>query len=101
MWGQSWLGLKDFLKPYPGASEVDVTEALKKHNYTVLRMFEESNNFYKSLGLEPNDISYNVSAGAMIKKPVGREVLCHASAWDFCDGQNYRLVLINHQNHSW
>lgn len=94
MWAQSWLGLKDLLKPFPNASEVDVTEALKKQNYNVVKMFEESDKFYKSLGLEPNDISYNASAGAMIEKPVdGREVLCHASAWDFCDGQNYRYVL--------
>lgn len=91
MWAQSWISLSDFVKPYPEASEVDVTSQLVANNYTVLKMFQTANEFYMSMGLEDNSISYNVSAGAMIEKPTdGREVLCHASAWDFCDKENFR-----------
>lgn len=90
MWAQSWLYLYDYVKPFPNASVVDVTKELKEQGYTALKMFETSDEFYKSLGLEPNDICYNVSAGAMIEKPKDREVVCHASAWDFYNGQDYR-----------
>lgn len=94
MWAQDWLSLSSLLKPYPDASEVDVDAALKEQGYTVRSMFETSDHFYQSMGLIPNGISYNTSAGAMIEKPHdGREVLCHASAWDFCDGRNYRIKM--------
>lgn len=39
-------------------------------------MFEESDRFYKALGLEPNDMSYDVSKGAIIEKPE-QTITCH------------------------
>lgn len=93
MWAQSWVNLKSLVTPFPEAGTVDVTSEMEAQGYTVLKMFEMSDEFYQSLGLESNAISYNVTAGAMIEKPTdGREVVCHASAWDFCDKQNFRLV---------
>lgn len=90
MWAQSWVNLYDLVVPFPKASNADVTQALKEQNYTVLKMFRVADEFYKSLGLEPTGICYDVSKGAMIEKPSNKEVVCHASAWDFCDGKNYR-----------
>lgn len=49
-------------------------------------MFEKSDEFFKGLGLPPNDMSYNESRGAVINKPEDRTITCHASAWDFCNG---------------
>lgn len=95
MWAQSWVNLEDLVKPYPEASEVDITGALVANNYTVLKMFDVADEFYTSLGLESNAVSYNTTLGAMIEKPTdGREVLCHASAWDFCDKETFRSVHI-------
>lgn len=93
MWAQSWEHLSSLVIPYPNASSMDITAALQKQNYTVLRMFETSDEFYKSLGLEPNDMSYNESLGAVIVKPKDREILCHASAWDFSNKKDFRFVL--------
>jgi peptidyl-dipeptidase A len=57
-------------------------------------MFEVSDEFYKSLGLPENSMSYNESV-AMIEKPEdGRVVVCHASAWDFCDRHDFRLATV-------
>lgn len=54
-----------------------------------MRMFQESESFYTSLGLKPMPTSYG--SNAMIEKPTdGREVVCHASAWDFFDKQDFR-----------
>lgn len=94
MWAQSWINLKPIITPFPDASVMDVTSEMEAQNYTALKMFEMSDEFYQSLGLESNAISYDVSAGAMIEKPTdGREVVCHASAWDFCDKQNFRIKM--------
>ncbi|EFA05307.1 angiotensin-converting enzyme [Tribolium castaneum] len=99
MWAQEWNNIAQLVKPFPNASKIDVDKALIEQKYTILDLFQTSDNFYKSLGLIPSDICYNTSAGAMIEKPTdGREVLCHASAWDFCDGKNYRIKMCTEVN---
>jgi peptidyl-dipeptidase A len=55
MWAQSWVNLYDRTKPYDDGSLIDVTDKLKE-NWSVIQMFEESDRFYKDLGLEPNDM---------------------------------------------
>jgi peptidyl-dipeptidase A len=55
-------------------------------------MFEVSDEFYQSLGLPNNKMSYDESV-AMIEKPEdGRVEFCYASAWDFCDRSDFRLA---------
>ena len=58
-------------------------------NYTALRMFKTAEEFFKSLGLrEMPPEFWNKS---MITKPTdGRDVVCHASAWDFAKGNDVR-----------
>lgn len=52
-------------------------------------MFQESDKFYQTLNLEPMEMSYtNLS---IIEKPKDRTIVCHASAWDFCDGHDFRI----------
>lgn len=77
MWAQSWVNLYDRVKPFSGGSLIDVTEKLKQ-SMTIVQMFEESDRFYKGLGLEPNDMSYNEALGAVIRKP-NQTITCHAS----------------------
>ncbi|KAK9880161.1 hypothetical protein WA026_010032 [Henosepilachna vigintioctopunctata] len=94
MWAQEWTNIEDIVKPFPEASHDNVTEQLNSKRYTVRKMFETSDDFYKSMGLLPNDVSYNTSAGAIIEKPTdGRQMVCHASAWDFCDRKNFRIKM--------
>lgn len=52
-------------------------------------MYKESDRFYKDLGLEPNEMSY--TGQSLIEKPNDRVVVCHASAWDFCNGHDFRI----------
>lgn len=51
-------------------------------------MFETAEEFYESLGLQSMPTSYG--SNSMIEKPEGRDVVCHASAWDFSDGKDFR-----------
>lgn len=67
--------------------------------YTPLKMFQEADRFYQSLNLEPMQMSY--TPPAIIEKPTDRVIVCHASAWDFCDGKDFRIkqcVTINQRN---
>ncbi|NWR35416.1 ACE enzyme, partial [Tachuris rubrigastra] len=90
MWAQSWSNIFDLVIPFPDATKVDATPAMKKQGWTPKRMFEESDRFFTSLGLIPMPQEFwNKS---MIEKPSdGREVVCHASAWDFYNRKDFRI----------
>lgn len=54
------------------------------------RMFTLAEEFFVSLGLEPMPQSF--WRDSMMEKPDdGRDVVCHASAWDFGDGKDFRF----------
>lgn len=114
MWAQSWGNLYERIKPFNG-SLIDISEKLNK-TMTVLDMFEKSDRFYQDLGLEPNDMSYNETLGAVINKPTDRVITCHASvsslfiklinlnnliffqAWDFNDKSDFRIKMCTNVN---
>lgn len=57
--------------------------------WTPKMMFEESDRFFTSLGLIP--MPQEFWDKSMIEKPEdGREVVCHASAWDFYNRKDFR-----------
>jgi peptidyl-dipeptidase A len=84
-WSQDWSNLyNDILIPYPDVTPVDITPELLKQDYTVEDMHRLSESFYTSLGYDAlPETFWNRS---MLAKPSDRDVVCHASAWDF--GQN-------------
>ncbi|XP_044855270.1 angiotensin-converting enzyme isoform X4 [Mauremys mutica] len=89
MWAQSWSNIFDLVMPYPSATKVDATPAMQTQGWTPERMFRESDKFFTSLGLIPMPPEF--WAKSMIEKPAGREVVCHASAWDFYNRQDFRI----------
>ncbi|KAK3886578.1 hypothetical protein Pcinc_009227 [Petrolisthes cinctipes] len=89
MWAQTWTNVLDITIPYPGRTSVDVTNALRIQGYSPLAMFRLAEEFFTSLGLEPMPQTF--WQRSMIQKPTDREVVCHASAWDFCNGRDYRI----------
>jgi len=59
---------------------------------TVHDMVRISENFYVSLGLDP--MSEDFWKNSVFEKPNdGREINCHASAWDFYDGKDFRFEI--------
>ncbi|ESO94196.1 hypothetical protein LOTGIDRAFT_215685 [Lottia gigantea] len=92
MWAQTWSNIFPLLEPYPGKGDVDVTPEMLNQNYTVERMFRTAEEFFLSLGLKkmPNSF-WNKS---MLQKPTdGRDVVCHASAWDFGNTKDFRIKM--------
>ncbi|XP_001845716.2 angiotensin-converting enzyme [Culex quinquefasciatus] len=98
MWAQSWVNLYDRIKPFKNAVDLDITKALIDKKYTVKQLFDISNDFYVGLGLPDNSMSYDESRGAVIEKPTDRVVTCHASAWDLCDRQDFRIKMCTRMN---
>lgn len=109
MWQQDWSNLWDLLQPYPGAGSLDITDTLEKQYQSNLgaalarrngdtspearfmaqrdaqlqsakQMTERAQDFYTSLAMPKLPDSY--WARSQFIKPLDRNVVCHASAWD-------------------
>ncbi|KAK3105656.1 hypothetical protein FSP39_002751 [Pinctada imbricata] len=97
MWAQDWNSLSDILQPFPNAPSVDVTPQLKAQNYTAQRMYETAEEFFTSLGF-PN-MTKEFWENSMLEQPEdGRKVVCHASAWDFYTGTDFRIKMCTNIN---
>ena len=61
---------------------------LHLQGYDALKMFQTSDEFFESVGLikMPQEFWDH----SMIEKPADREVVCHASAWDFYNQKDFR-----------
>ncbi|KAF2982124.1 hypothetical protein EK904_009087 [Melospiza melodia maxima] len=68
MWAQSWSNIFDLVVPFPDATKVDATPAMKNQGWTPKRMFEESDRFFTSLGLIP--MPQEFWDKSMIEKPI-------------------------------
>ena len=61
--------------------------------YTPQKMFRMSDQFFTSLGLIP--MTPEFWNRSILEKPAdGRDLVCHASAWDFYDGKDVRYESI-------
>ncbi|XDV45023.1 hypothetical protein PO909_013201 [Leuciscus waleckii] len=90
MWAQTWSGIMDLAIPFPDATQVDATPAMIAQGWNAKRMFEESEKFFTSLGLLSMPPEFWDKS--MLEKPTdGREVVCHASAWDFYNRKDFRI----------
>lgn len=89
MWAQTWGNIYDLVAP-EGGTGVDVTTKLKDHNYTPIKMVEQAEGFFTSLGFE--ELPGTFWTRSQFEKPVGRDSVCHASAWDVTD-TDYRIKM--------
>ncbi|MGN6223552.1 M2 family metallopeptidase [Pseudoxanthomonas sp.] len=109
MWQQDWGNLWDILQPYKNAGSLDISEALKAQYQAdfvkelgkagpapttdqqfqaeraaqlavAKQMTERAQDFYVSLGMPKLPESYWTKTQFI--KPLDRDVVCHASAWD-------------------
>ena len=89
MWGRFWVNLNEIAQPYPEKPSSDPSPEMIRQNYTAERMFRTGNQFYTSMGLKPvPETFWNLS---MLEKPSDREVICHATSWDFYDSEDFRI----------
>ncbi|KAL8175812.1 UNVERIFIED_CONTAM: hypothetical protein K2H54_008788 [Gekko kuhli] len=89
MWAQQWNNIYDMMIPFPNKPNLDVTNAMKQKNWNATHMFRVAEEFFTSLGLLEMPPEFWESS--MLEKPTdGREVVCHASAWDFYNRKDFR-----------
>lgn len=97
MWAQDWSNIYPVVKPadLPGPS-YDLTTQLREQNYTPIKMVETGEAFFSSLGFE--ELPETFWERSMIVRPVGRDVVCHASAWDIDDEEDIRIKMCTEVN---
>nr|WP_279347216.1 M2 family metallopeptidase [Govania unica] len=91
MWSQSWANIYPLVAPYKDAPSVDVTQALQQQGYDALKMVRMGENFFSSLGFQP--LPQTFWQRSMFTRPEGREVICHASAWDLDFADDVRIKM--------
>merc|ERR1719419_643466 len=90
MWAQSWSNIADILKPYPAKPSINVTGEMIRQGWTPTKMFQKADDFFQSMGMDPMPAEF--WKGSILEKPGdGRELTCHASAWDFYNGKDFRI----------
>jgi hypothetical protein len=90
MWAQSWSNIADILKPYPSKPSINVTGEMLKQGWTPTKMFQKADDFFQSMGLDKMPEKF--WSGSILEKPKdNRELTCHASAWDFYNGEDFRI----------
>ncbi|XP_059147213.1 angiotensin-converting enzyme-like isoform X2 [Physella acuta] len=90
MWAQQWNNLYEVFAPFSKKPTMDVSAEMVKQNYTAMKIFQTADDFFRSLGMIPMPEEFwNKS---MMERPKdGRDVVCHASAWDFYNAKDFRI----------
>lgn len=89
MWGQTWSNIYDIVQPRELSMGYDLTQALRSHGYDAVKLVKTGEAFYTSLGFEP--LPKTFWERSQLTRPPGREVVCHASAWDVDNKSDLRL----------
>jgi peptidyl-dipeptidase A len=96
MWAQDWSNVYDLVAPEGADIGYDVTELLVDQGYSPHRMVETGEAFFTSLGFDP--LPETFWERSVIEKPADRELVCHASAWDFNATDEVRIKMCTKVN---
>uniref|UniRef100_A0A3P8ZXN9 Angiotensin-converting enzyme n=1 Tax=Esox lucius TaxID=8010 RepID=A0A3P8ZXN9_ESOLU len=97
MWGRFWTGLYPISTPFPEKTDIDVTSAMIEQGWPKKRLFQEAEKFFTSVGLYK--MFDNFWENSMLEKPTdGRNVVCHPTAWDMGNRQDFRIKMCTEVN---
>ncbi|KAM9493763.1 angiotensin-converting enzyme 2 [Clarias gariepinus] len=92
MWGRFWTSLYALSVPYPDKPDIDVTSAMLAQGWKERQLFEEAEKFFKSVNMFA--MFNNFWTNSMFIKPEdGRKVVCHPTAWDMGNREDYRIKM--------
>lgn len=60
-----------------------------------MTIFQLAEEFFVSMNMSA--LPQTFWAGSVIEKPIERDVHCQPSAWDFCNGQDYRYRFVHYK----
>ncbi|KAL1021764.1 hypothetical protein UPYG_G00017680 [Umbra pygmaea] len=97
MWGRFWTGLYPISTPFPDKTDIDVTQTMIAQRWPIDKLFKEAEKFFMSVGLyKMFDNFWDVS---MFEKPTdGRKAVCHPTAWDMGNRQDFRIKMCTEVN---
>ncbi|QQQ18014.1 M2 family metallopeptidase [Brevundimonas vitis] len=97
MWSQQWGNIYDVVAPKTGGdSSYDLTDLLVQGGYDAEKMVRTGEGFYTSIGLDP--LPETFWERSQITRPEGREVVCHASAWNLDNLEDVRIKMCTQVN---
>ncbi|KAF6209873.1 hypothetical protein GE061_015626 [Apolygus lucorum] len=89
MWAQTWSNINDLVNPFQGQGTKDsATKEMVAQGFTPVKMAKLSEDFFTSINLTAMPKTFWEKS--ILERPTDREIVCHASAWDF----NYNDVRI-------
>jgi peptidyl-dipeptidase A len=91
MWAQEWGNVYDLVAPPGAPTGIDLTALLRARDVDARGMVKYGEAFFTSLGFPALPESF--WERSMFTKPCGREVVCHASAWDIDFEHDLRIKM--------
>jgi peptidyl-dipeptidase A len=91
MWAQEWGNVYPVVAPQGAGGGIDLTAALLAKNADAVGMVKYGEGFFTSLGFPPLPATF--WERSMFVKPLGRDVVCHASAWDIDFAHDLRIKM--------
>ncbi|MEM9620714.1 MAG: M2 family metallopeptidase [Pseudomonadota bacterium] len=96
MWAQQWTNIYDLVAPPADTTGINLSATLKAQNYTPEAMVRLGEGFFSSLGFAPLPESF--WQRSMLEQPAGRQVVCHASAWNLDGADDLRIKMCTKVN---
>jgi peptidyl-dipeptidase A len=90
-WAQEWGNIFALVAPPTQKQPFDVTDLLKAKHTDAIGMVKYGEGFFGSLGFAP--LPKTFWERSLFTKPLDREVVCHASAWDIDNFDDIRLKM--------
>ena len=91
IWQQSWENIGELVAPPNAGTGYDLTKILKERKFDEREMVRYGERFFTSLGFAP--LPKTFWDRSLFKKPLDRDVVCHASAWDVDNDQDLRIKM--------
>lgn len=91
IWAQQWGNIEPLVAPKNADPGFDLTKRLVEKKVDALGMVRYGESFFTSLGFEK--LPQTFWERSMFVKPEGREVVCHASAWDVDNDNDLRIKM--------
>ncbi|CAF0962495.1 unnamed protein product [Didymodactylos carnosus] len=96
MWAQQWQDRLDDVLPYPETPLANMTKILLEKKVTIHEMYLISENFFTSIGMSA--MTKKFWTKSMFEKPKNRSVVCHASASNMANKDDYRVKICTEIN---
>lgn len=91
IWAQDWSNVYPLVSTGSADPGYSLTGILTRRKATAIDMVKMGERFYTSLGLAPMPDTF--WKRSLFTKPLDRDVVCHASAWDIDYDQDLRIKM--------